>query len=77
MKTFALFLLFCFIGVNAHSIGRPTNVFATYKVVHQKAAAKQQFKPIVRPELTIEKGARMSQRVFSVANYLMYLAAKK
>jgi hypothetical protein len=77
MKAFTLILLFCLIGANAHSIGRPTNVFATYKVVHQKAAAKQQFRPIVKPELAIEKGVRLSQRVFSVASYLLDLAAKK
>ncbi len=77
MKIFALLALFCLIAANAHSFGRPTNVFATYKVVSQKAAAKQQFKPSIKPELTIEKGARLSQRVFSVANYLIDLAAKK
>ncbi len=77
MKVSILFLIFCLIGTNAHSIGRPTNVFATYKIVSQKAVAKQQFKPNIKPELTIEKGVRVGQRVFSVVSYVIGLAAKK
>ena len=77
MKTFSLILLFCIIGANAHSIGRPANVFVTCKIVSQKATAKQSFRPSIKPEITVEKGVRMSQRVFSVANYIINIAAQK
>ncbi len=77
MKISALLVVFCLIGANAHSIGRPTNVFGTYKIVSQKVVAKQQFKPDLKPQLTIEKGVRVGQRVFSVVNYVINFAAKK
>jgi hypothetical protein len=77
MRAIILIALFCLIGANAHSIGRPTNVFATYKTVSDKSTAKQLFKPELKPELSIEKGTRITQRVFSVANYLLNTALKK
>ena len=65
MKKLTIIALFCVVSISAHSIGRPHNIFKTYKMVSVKS--DRQSSRLLTPDLsTIEKSKETVLKNFSL-----------